>query len=644
MDIQDIAPVEIWINIIKNTDDDTISSLLISNKVLISLIELINCRHTLIKIIFNLVKFKHLSILKNILEIKTIPKNRKYRFVDMCYVFAYRFGFIDLLEYLDDYSVKDNCINNDNDDNDNDDDDSDDNDNDDDDNDDDDDDDDHIDYYNGHDKKYDYDYNYNYDHLVEHSYGYVSDIEYAIKYGQLDTIKYLLNNDNKLTRYFYNFRYACKMGNLEIVKYMHQNGWNNHNCIESGLWSACKYNHMNILEFLISCLPENYEKDCETLCSAAESGNIEIVQYLISLGWDVTINKNSAMIRAAQKKDLNMIMYLISIGAKYNSNVLYHSCENIEIVKYLLTPNIEITNKDLNSLGKICKSGFFEALQLLAENDHNNIIKKNAGGLIYHAAEYGHLEIVKYLISIKPKIGKNNCGAIRIAFINCHLDVVKYLVSVGTPVNNINEYAASIICRGSYHYHHPIEKKIECIKWIIEEMGMTHYTKAIAIKAFGYGHAAIIEYLISVGFDINIIDSVALDYVCINDYIECLDILIKHGIDITMNNNRAIKLSAQESSFKVLCKLISLGVNYRIDDDFPMKIAMKQCVMHEYRYYQKIIKYLEKLGVDKDNCRKTFKLVKRIKTVKNPNKTQKEKDSSMKHHNMALNWDKLRGN
>ncbi|AEX61930.1 putative ankyrin repeat protein [Megavirus courdo7] len=637
MDIEDIAPIEIWINIIKNTDDDTISNLFISNKILVSLIELIVCRHTLIKIIFNLVKFRHLTILKNILEIKTIPKNRKYRFVDMCYVFAYRFGFIDLLEYLDDYAVEDHCIN-DNDDND---DDNDDNDDDDDDN-DDDNNDNHIDHYNKYDKKYDYDYNY--DHLVEHSYGYVSDIEYAIKYQQIDTIKYLLNNDNKLKRYYYNFRYACKIGNLEIVKYMYENGWNYNDCIDSGLCSACKYNHMNIIEFLISCLPESHKKDSEILCSAIESDNTEIIQYLISLGWDVTAKKNAAMVRAAQKKNFAMIKYLISLGAKYNRNVLYHSCENIEIVKYLFTQNIEITDKDRYGIDDICKSGYLDALEILAENDHNKIIKKNAGDLIYTAAEYGHLDIVKYLVSIKPKIAKDNCGAIRIAFINCHLDVVKYLISVGTSAKKINEYAASIICRGSYTCYHPIEKKIECIKWIIEEMDMKHYIKAIAIKAFRYGHVAIIEYLISVGFDVNSIASIALDYACINNYTKCLDLLVKHGINITMNNNRAIKLAAQRSSFKVLCKLISLGANYRVDNNFPMKIAMKECEIQKYRYYQKIIKHLEKLGVNKDDCQKTFESVKRIKTVKNPNKTQKEKDSSMKHHGMFLNWDKLRGN
>ncbi len=63
---------------------------------------------------------------------------------------------------------------------------------------------------------------------------------------------------------------------------------------------------------------------------------------------------------------------------------------------------------------------------------HSEMVKSRLGNSLNEASENGHLDVVKYLISIGAKITK---GALRLASRFGHLDVVKYLVSIGADIH-----------------------------------------------------------------------------------------------------------------------------------------------------------------------------------------------------------------
>jgi ankyrin repeat protein len=99
---------------------------------------------------------------------------------------------------------------------------------------------------------------------------------------------------------------------------------------------------------------------------------------------------------------------------------------------------------DQNRFLKACKNGDITTLKSL---DYSKIyIHANAELAFQLACWNGHLEVVKYLISLEPESGRINVHALneeafRNACENGHLDVVKYLISLEPSHNRINIHA-----------------------------------------------------------------------------------------------------------------------------------------------------------------------------------------------------------
>ncbi len=96
------------------------------------------------------------------------------------------------------------------------------------------------------------------------------------------------------------------------------------------------------------------------------------------------------------------------------------------------------------------------------------IISLNLGANIHAENDYalriasqnGHIDIVKYLVELKPdgaNIYAQNEYALRFAIKNDHIEVVKYLVGVGT---DINKYALQL---ANYYTHLSIVQYLESL-------------------------------------------------------------------------------------------------------------------------------------------------------------------------------------
>ena len=87
------------------------------------------------------------------------------------------------------------------------------------------------------------------------------------------------------------------------------------------------------------------------------------------------------------------------------------------------------------------------------------------------ASEYGHLDIVKYLISVYSPITHNT---ITYAAINGHLDIIKYLTSINSPI------ISSAI-------NHAIrEEQLEVIEYLIEIDAPTDENTAIYALEYSF--------------------------------------------------------------------------------------------------------------------------------------------------------------
>ena len=121
---------------------------------------------------------------------------------------------------------------------------------------------------------------------------------------------------------------------------------------------------------------------------------------------------------------------------------------HLELVKYLVSLEV-YTKADKNRAMKIASEyGRLEVVEYLVSKDANIKAEKNYA--VRMASANGHLEVVKYLVSKDANIRADNNYALQSASINGHLDVVKYLFSLSTDIMADKNY----ILRTASRYHH----------------------------------------------------------------------------------------------------------------------------------------------------------------------------------------------
>lgn len=153
---------------------------------------------------------------------------------------------------------------------------------------------------------------------------------------------------------------------------------------------------------------------------AAAYGNLEVLKYLIESGAEID---EYAMQESAKNGHLDIVKYLGSVNAPIDCWAIGYAAEkgHFEVVKYLLTIDTNV---------------YPWVIANAAKNNHLELVKFLFGKVpidyraAESAAEYGHLEVLEYLVSVGAPI---TSSVISSACRKPYLDTVKYLVSIGTP-------------------------------------------------------------------------------------------------------------------------------------------------------------------------------------------------------------------
>ena len=168
---------------------------------------------------------------------------------------------------------------------------------------------------------------------------------------------------------------------------------------------------------------------------ACTKGDLETVKKL-GLPED-----SKAITYAALNGHMDIIAYLVSINSPININEIYSTFKtrHLDIVNFIW--NVSCKNGYLETVKKLGLPKNSQALDYAADYGHLNLVKYlvSIGAPIDEwvfasAANKGHLDILKYLVSINAPM---NLYAIVFASINGRLDTVKYLVSIGAPIDNV---------------------------------------------------------------------------------------------------------------------------------------------------------------------------------------------------------------
>jgi ankyrin repeat protein len=135
--------------------------------------------------------------------------------------------------------------------------------------------------------------------------------------------------------------------------------------------------------------------------------------------------------------DLNKVMKYVREGSEPTSTqnnlaVRYASqYGHLEVVKFLVTlPNVDPTANNNFAFQAASAKGHLEVVKFLVGLPNVDAVA-NDNCAVQMASKYGHLEVVKFLVSL-PNVdaSANDNFAVQYASMNGHLDVVKFLVGL----------------------------------------------------------------------------------------------------------------------------------------------------------------------------------------------------------------------
>ncbi len=130
------------------------------------------------------------------------------------------------------------------------------------------------------------------------------------------------------------------------------------------------------------------------------------------------------MVAASRRGDLNVVKAMIDKGVRIFDNALYTAARggHLNIVKYF----IEKGENDYSSIGKFAAAnGHTNIIDYLLENKYVPISKLN--NFLVHAADGGHLDLVKHLISLGAS---DILSALDYARMGNQKEVIDYLESL----------------------------------------------------------------------------------------------------------------------------------------------------------------------------------------------------------------------
>jgi ankyrin repeat protein len=266
-------------------------------------------------------------------------------------------------------------------------------------------------------------------------------LKFAIKYRELEVIKYLVENGasgNAISKKFNAFHLIARKKNFNYDTFnffIHKNLEVNYKC-KDGMTPLIHY-------FL---LHKNIE--------------LEVIKYLVENKALLNSTENSPFLLACSKKNLSqeMLEYLISqnsnvnVKDKQDNTALHFLCKNekcsLEMLKYLISQNSNVNAKDKQdntALHFLCKNENCspEMLDyLISQNSNVNAKDKQDNTALHFLCknEKCSLEMLEYLISQNSNVNaKDKQDNTALHFLckneNCSPEMLEYLISQNSNVN-----------------------------------------------------------------------------------------------------------------------------------------------------------------------------------------------------------------
>ena len=220
-----------------------------------------------------------------------------------------------------------------------------------------------------------------------------------------------------------------------------------------------------------------------------------LLQGIYANGYD------KALIEAAEMGDLNKVQSLVAKGANVNARDEYGFTVLMNAVKISRKARQYLESKGI----KPYKDIHYDMQKYDMTDDTREYCIKNFLVPFADISHFGHLEVVKYLISkgadihakVDNKINSYHEGeaTLMIAASSGQLEIVKYLIAQGANVNNQSKYYATALKSAAG------DGQLEVVKYLISKGA--NISIDILVFAVGSGNVELVKYFIAQGVDVN---------------------------------------------------------------------------------------------------------------------------------------------
>ena len=273
------------------------------------------------------------------------------------------------------------------------------------------------------------------------------DFNQLIRDGDFDIVQYFLEDEP----YEYEkllpddvISWASRHGNLEFIKYIIENDifqkeycWNKEIKILNNAVSWASFGgHLEVIKYLIE---KGGKIGIDSIKNASLGGYLKVIKYLIGKGGIIT---DDAIPYASKNGHLEVIKYLIEKGGKITDNGILYASKNghLEVIKYFVKTGSKIT---LDALYDSVKNCHLEVIKYFIEK--TGLIPTY--GINYVSNGFGScekkIEVIKYLIGNGVKI---TIDAIKYAINNNNLSIIQYFIEEEEFDINYNNDEILIYC------------------------------------------------------------------------------------------------------------------------------------------------------------------------------------------------------